>query len=360
MCSLEELKNYNEIKEEFSNANILLGNGFSINFSDTFRYKKLYDSFIRRCSDTSKKLFKGLGDTYNFEKVLESIEIAETICKSLNINYNEFENHKKEIKEGLIESIKNVHPNPNPKIDDPNWPEIRDKLDLVSNQFYKFDNIFTTNYDILIYYNILYLNDKNKNKDSYNSYEDEFSDYFFSRIGCNYLDEKYTFFNNKFKYETDSLHKHHIYYLHGALFLFEQNFNTCKIKAKNFLLDDISKEIENNNYPIFVSEGTSNSKLKAIKSNDYLTFCLEQFENKINSNKRLVIFGHSLSAQDQHLVDIINKNCEKIAISISSDEYPTPKDLELEKDRIYKLFKTKDKEKEIYFYEAKSLFDFYN
>jgi len=336
MCSLEELKNYDEIKEEFSNANILLGNGFSINFSDTFRYEYLYKSFIKSCSNTYKKLFKGL-NTCNFEKVLKSLEnnkIAKTVCESLNINYNEFENHKIEIKKGLIKAVNNIHP----KSTDSIWS----KVNRVSSQFCEFDDIFTTNYDILLYYIILWLNNKDKYK---------FGDYFssISPIGYGPPDKKYTFFNNK----TDSRHRHHIYYLHGALFLFEQNFNTCKIKAKsNWLLNNISEEIENNHYPIFVSEGTSDSKRKAIKSNDYLTFCIEQFENKINSDKRLVIFGHSLSDQDQHLVDIINKNCEKIAISINSDDIGK---LERKKSSFRNRL---ERVKEIFFYDSKTLFNF--
>ena len=326
----EELKNYNDIKEKFSNANILLGNGFSINFSDTFRYKKLYDFFIKSCSDASKKLFKEL-DTDNFENVLESIETTELVCKALNINYNKFEEHKIEIKKGLIDSIGNIHP----KITDPNWLEIKNKLNLVSSQFNEFENIFTTNYDILLYYIILALEDENP----------IFGDYFA------HSDGEYTYFD-----ESNLSRERHIYYLHGALFLFEQNFDTCKIKAKNSLLNDISKEIENNNYPIFVSEGTSNSKLKAIKSNDYLTFCLKQFKKKINSDGRLVIFGQSLSDQDQHLVDIIDENCKKIAISINSDHCPTIGALKQKKSEFQAKFKRVE---EIFFYDSKTLFNFW-
>jgi hypothetical protein len=138
------------------------------------------------------------------------------------------------------------------------------------------------------------------------------------------------------------------------LFLFSQGLATLKIKKPNegWLLDEITTQISNNNYPLFISEGKSLTKLKAIQSNPYLSFCLKQLEE--NSDKSLIIFGQSLSDQDEHIVKIMDKHYDKVAISIRSEDWDTVGKLKAEKNRISSLFKKTKFE----FYDAKSFFDF--
>ena len=71
-------------------------------------------------------------------------------------------------------------------------------------------------------------------------------------------------------------------YNSNVRFLFEEGLTTYKIKKpKNgWLLDSITKEISLNKYPLFISEGKSETKLKAIQGNSYLTYCLNQLEKK--------------------------------------------------------------------------------
>ena len=103
---------------------------------------------------------------------------------------------------------------------------------------------------------------------------------------------------------------------------------------------------------MFISEGKSLTKLKAIKSNTYLSFCLKKLEE--NSDKSLIIFGQSLSEQDEHIVKVIDKKYENIAISIRSQDWDTLGKLKAEKNRISSLFKKAKFE----FYDSNSLFDF--
>ena len=41
-----EIKQWDEIKEDFQGADILLGNGFSINLSPSFNYTSLFETFL--------------------------------------------------------------------------------------------------------------------------------------------------------------------------------------------------------------------------------------------------------------------------------------------------------------------------
>lgn len=55
--------------------------------------------------------------------------------------------------------------------------------------------------------------------------------------------------------------------------------------------------------PLFISEGNSEEKLSSINRSDYLSFAYNKFSNHQGG---LVVFGHLLSENDQHIVDVIN------------------------------------------------------
>lgn len=69
-----------------------------------------------------------------------------------------------------------------------------------------------------------------------------------------------------------------------------------------------------NRQPLFVSEGTSRQKLRAIRSSDYLTFARQQL---IDDEADTVIFGANFAAQDNHIVRAINAGARRrIAVSV--------------------------------------------
>jgi hypothetical protein len=245
---------------------------------------------------------------------------------TFHIESEKFEQLKNEIRDGLITSINKIHP----KHDIINQDEIK----LIASQFKDFTNIYTTNYDLFLYYIIL----ETKTR----------GDHFFNHHNSNF-----NYFNAPDSYN----YAYHIYYLHGALFLFETGLRTLKIKKPNsmlpkWLLGTITEEISKNNYPLFISEGKSETKLKAIQSNSYLSFCLNKFGQANSQN--LVVYGQSLSEQDNHLVKIIDKNYKKVAISIKTDNNQSLKQIIAKKNRISSVFSEIDYE----FYDAASLFNF--
>jgi hypothetical protein len=317
----EGIRQWEWISNQFQNSSILLGNGFSINFSDTLRYRNLYDFFITDCSQTVKALFQNF-HTRNFEKVLECIEIAEIVCDSIPIDKQNLLDFQGEVRQGLIDSINTIHPRPI----DVNY----DKVSTIAKQFKDFNQVFTTNYDLFLYYIIL---------ESH-----KFGDHMFNNHNSKF---------NRFG-DPDQMKSNHIYFLHGALFLFESGLTTLKIKRPNngWLLDSITNEIEKDNYPLFISEGKSETKVKAIQSNRYLSFCLDRFKNC--SDKTLIVFGQSLSEQDSHIVEAIDNGFDKVAISIRPEDWPTFGHLKAEKSRIKSLFNKTETE----LYDSKTLFKF--
>ncbi|AEL27388.1 DUF4917 family protein [Cyclobacterium marinum] len=316
------IKQWDSIEKNFTNCPLLLGNGFSLNFSSRLLYQNLYEKYIENCPEDVKKLFKEFKST-NFEKILEHLESTERVCSALKIKQHRISKNKELIKQGLIDSINRIHLTP----EDINIDQIK----LVSNQINNFNQIFTTNYDLFLYYLIL------ESK--------KFGDYFYMPF---IEDRRFKLFNPGDKYKEN-----HVYYLHGSLLIFEKPVETIKIKRnENWLIKVITDEISKDNYPLFISEGTSEMKLKSIQSNNYLTYCFREL--KENKNKNIVIYGQSLSDQDSHIVKEIDKNYDKIAISIRVSENKTINELKSEMNRIKSILSNA----EIVFYDSSSLFKF--
>jgi hypothetical protein len=100
-----------------------------------------------------------------------------------------------------------------------------------------------------------------------------------------------------------------------------------------------------------VSEGTSDDKLRSITGSDYLTFCYTSFaQHKVN----LVVFGHGLRRQDEHIVHAINQwdsspfNPRQIAISVFSQA--GEEEVRREKARLARRLSRAD----LWFYDADS------
>ena len=70
-------------------------------------------------------------------------------------------------------------------------------------------------------------------------------------------------------------------------------------------MDQVKESLDNERYPLIVSEGDSVQKLKRIESSSYLSHCARRFQN-IQGN--LFIYGSSLSEQDDHITEWITKN----------------------------------------------------
>ena len=68
-------------------------------------------------------------------------------------------------------------------------------------------------------------------------------------------------------------------------------------------------------FPLFITEGTSEWKLARINRNDYLRFCYEKL-GRIKDG--LVVLGHSLHKDfDQHIIDTVKtSNASRIAIGV--------------------------------------------
>ncbi len=155
--------------------------------------------------------------------------------------------------------------------------------------------------------------------------------------------------------DYDDYPRKHVSYLHGALFLFKIPPNTFKLRRgtnSKELVAMIGNEISKGRMPLFVSEGRSKEKLKAIERSNYLSFCFESLEK---SQNKLVIFGSSMSIQDAHIINAINykKDKRKLAIAIHTSG-KSKVELERELKRLTAEFSSH----KIHFFDSSTIFNF--
>lgn len=291
-----DLVSWQDIEDDFYQGGILIGNGFSQAVWRKFGYSSIYKT---ACSNEhtaqpltleDRRLFDVMG-TKNFEMVLSRLSEASEVNKAFQKEFGYLLERYEHIKTALGEAIRAVHVPWNSMTSEV-FSEIRETLS-------QYRYIYSTNYDLLPYWSIM---------SEGNGVG--FKDFFWNKDELS-IERQNPYFDisntNVFEDAT------RIYYLHGALHIYRdpKTGRTHKLKNRiNSNLLDISE------VPLFITEGSSADKLKAIRNSDYLLFSYDQF---LNHSAPLVVFGHSLSNSDSHLLDAIRKSaCKKIAISLRS------------------------------------------
>ncbi|MCK9614112.1 MAG: DUF4917 family protein [Candidatus Omnitrophica bacterium] len=266
---------------------LFLGNGFSIACYPGFEYGTLYEQ--AKNSGLSKhldELLKRYGN--NFEDVLKYLDegmfLAEHyyLKKSKKTNRDMAQDYK-ELKEALITTISDNHPDYPSRIS-------KNKFESCIKFLRNFDAAFTVNYDLLLYWASLHI-DESKGE------EFPFSDGFGREDDAANPD-------CSFSYSSMSS-KPYLFFLHGALHLYTKDghvwkrvWNTTGIPIIKCVREAFSKK----SYPLVVTEGKSLDKLKKIESSSYLSQAYRKFKN---IQGHLFIFGHSLSEQDNHILNAI-------------------------------------------------------
>ena len=112
-----------------------------------------------------------------------------------------------------------------------------------------------------------------------------------------------------------------VFYPHGSLavardYLGDETKLAVGAGAASDLLDTITRRWVSGRYvPVFVSEGTSQQKVAAIRRSHYLTNVYEDVLPALGEG--LVVYGWSFDERDQHVLDAIAANPPKrMAVSV--------------------------------------------
>jgi len=282
-------------KNRSRNYHLLLGNGFSIAYdSKIFSYNALHD-FIKNLKDKDISKILDVIETKNFEIIMQHLENFSALIKALGGNpalKKRVDKATSKIKISLLNAVKALHPEHVFKVPE----EKSHACSLFLKTFLDSGgSIFSTNYDLLLYWvlmrNSAVINHVDgcgrelENDDAYVPPEEQiWSDLTWGK----HRDEQ------------------NVFYLHGALPFFDAGVSVVKEEydVYNYLLQKISARMEKGEYPIFVTAGDGDQKLRHIMHNHYLTYC---YESLCNLEGSIVTYGFNFGPYDEHIIDAINK-----------------------------------------------------
>ena len=289
---------------------LMLGNGFSVAIRpDIFRYGSLFEKADFSNFPEVRQTFNAIGSE-DFEEAVEALERAALVLAAFTEDAPPISKRMRQcaakIKDVLVQTIAGQHPERPGDITDQQYEAcinfLRNFRAAPSD-----GRIFTLNYDILLYWTLMH----GKTKKMI-SFDDGF------RTDRNNADAGYVVWD-------DSAHKQNIYYLHGALHLFDGGHELQKYtwnRTDIALVAQTREAIAKNLFPLFVAEGSSQKKLDKIYHHGYLSKGLRSLSSIQNS---LFLYGVSLSPNDEHLINIVvkNINIRKLFVSLfGSPESP--------------------------------------
>jgi hypothetical protein len=278
-------------------SHVLLGNGFSIACDPIFRYQSLFEAAVNAgLSEKAQAAFSRLG-TNNFEGVLRLLEDANWLCTEYGIihpNTAQLEDDIVVVKNTLVEAVTASHLEHSGMLSDHKKESAREFLK-------PFHNIFTTNYDLLLYWTVL-SGGKVSHGDGFRSDEDD-------------PEAPYVVFTERLGSAKG------IFFLHGALHLHVKGGQLrkhCWNRTQRRLTDQVRESLGRSEYPLIVAEGTPDKKLEQIERNGYLWYALDKL-HRIQGP--LVIFGHSLGPSDQHVVNAVAAadDLDQVFVSLHGD-----------------------------------------
>lgn len=232
------------------------------------------DGIANPIGAASRRLFEDFA-TRNFEFVLASLKLAGRVNAAAEIDAPILSELYREIQVGLFESVAAIHVE---------WDRVAPRtLGEIRRALLRHKRVYSTNYDLLVYWAML------REGDPY-----DFRDFFWSE--GNVFDPA-----NVGILGDPTL----VYFLHGGVHLRRtpDGRSFKRTAQQENLLSQFPTSWESEEIPLLISEGDSTDKLVSINRSDYLSFAYRRF---LEHQGNLVVFGHGLGEADEHLVRAIN------------------------------------------------------
>lgn len=290
------IQSYEEVvkhlKSQKRDKHLLIGNGFSMAYAPSIFS---YNALSRFVEDSKNKL---LGELFsviksrNFEQIMQQLSISKEIVSAFGGDQSlisKIEKASTSLKSALIEAVEKLHPEHVFKI-----PE--DKSIACSTILREYldnnGNIFSTNYDVLLYW-VLMRNSIPNAVDGFGRNVEDQGEYV---PEDEVILSELRWGNHK--------NRQNVHYLHGALQIFDDGIEIIKEQYNgNFILKNIKNRMDIGNYPIFVTAGNGDEKLNHIMHNHYLAFC---YDKLCSIKGSLITFGFNFGDYDDHIIKAIN------------------------------------------------------
>ena len=280
---------------------LLLGNGFSVSYDpNIFSYNALHEFVVHLDDKDLSKILEVL-EIRNFEVIMQYLDTFAALVEGLGGSgalKARLQEASEKLKRSLLDAVKEMHPEHVFKV-----PE--DESEACAKFLKRFfdtgGNIYSTNYDLLLYWVLMRNEVINHGDGCGRELENDMGEYI--------APEDQEWSELVWGKNRDD---QNVFYLHGALPFFDTG--TAVVKEEydvyNYLLQNISSRMERGEYPIFVTAGDGKQKLIHITHNQYLTYCYDSF---CQAEGSLVTFGFSFGNFDEHIIRAINKAARRNA-----------------------------------------------
>jgi hypothetical protein len=294
-----------------SKRQLLVGNGFSIAlFPESFDYRSLLASADFGNVPQARAAFEALRTT-DFEVVIQALRNAVVLCPVYSINQEAgalMDAHCNALKELLVQSIAGKHPARPSDITEAQYASCRQFLShfVGDSRMGPRDlrgKIYTLNYDLLLYWTLLHVDQGvvlNPDVEGL-LHDDGF------RAPDGDFEAQYVVWEAE-----GGANRQNIHFLHGGLHLYDHGAELQKLCWERGggvpLVDQIRAALNGGMFPLFVAEGSTESKLSRIRHSGYLQRSLKSFAEVLRSSESaLFIYGHSLAPNDEHVLRFIEK-----------------------------------------------------
>ena len=282
-------------------CHLLLGNGFSIACRhDIFSYDALLDRAEFGSPDALARAVFDVLETRDFEEVMNALRNAAKLVRHVspeNQGLADMLMHTVEdLREVLVHTISDHHPDMPSDIAVNAYAACRRFLS-------SFDTVYSLNYDLLLYWALM---------------QDEIPPSVPHDDGFRQPDEPDTPYVT---WEVEQSDSQNVFYLHGALHLFDagaelQKYTWSRTGVR--LIDQVRQALEQSLYPLLVAEGTSRQKKAKIMHSNYLS---RGYRSLPHVTGGLLIFGHSLAENDEHILRLIERGrAAYIVVGIYGDK----------------------------------------
>ncbi len=318
------------------NRHVLLGNGFSIACrSDIFVYSRLFErANFDDASERVREAFDALGTT-DFERVIRALRDFARLVRVFIDDPGELPTEilveADTLKEILVRTIASSHPDRPSDITDDEYLHCRTFLN-------NFKRVFTVNYDLLLYWTLMHreIEPRIPCDDGFRKPEDN-------------SDAEYV------TWEPENTYSQNIYYLHGALHIFDAGVELQKytwINTGIALIDQIRDALERNYFPLFVAEGTSDEKLQRVRHSDFLSKAHRGLRQITGA---LFTYGHSLAENDDHILRLISRGrTSQLFVSLYGDQNSDSNRFIIRRAREIVATRPSQRPLELHFYSADS------
>lgn len=314
---------------------ILLGNGFSIAlFPDRFTYGSLLGSVDFTAYPQAKQAFEDLATT-DFEVVIQALRQAVILLPIYGGDpaaRELMERHAEALKELLVQAIAGKHPERPGDVTEEQYRSCRRFLAHFAGSSRDLRNrggkdlrgyLFSVNYDLLLYWTLLH--DQITIVDPAHPAQPHIENPESLDHNDGFLPPDDDLAAEYVAWDGEESHKQSIFFLHGALHLFDYGSELQKKcwerSGGTPLIDQIREALNQSRFPLFVSEGNSDGKLDRIRHSAYLHKGLRTFRANCDvKTTSLFVFGHSFAENDAHILDQIRKGkCSYLFVSIHGD-----------------------------------------